>query len=109
MKIIISLILFLLTISLQAETTNQDLSKQIVNSLTNSNGVTIPETVLKNLIDDITYLLDEKDKAIDYNYSIALDWKKKYEDKERIKVGFSLGVQLQGLSPSFGGSVIILF
>lgn len=103
------LLLLMISLSLQAQVTNTDLAKAIVKSSMQSNGVQLTLDMQKSLTELITFALNEKDKTIDYNASIAEAWKAKFEKAKPIYWGFSLGVQLQGLSPQLGGSFIILF
>lgn len=103
------LLLLILCAPIQAEMTNQQIAEEIVKLLTDS-GVNAPKEILENLIDDIVFVLDEKDKAIDTNASIALQWKEKYEEKSSgILFGFSLGAMLTDWKPSILGQIIIFF
>lgn len=74
-----------------------------------SNATLLTQDMQKSLIELITFALDEKDKTIDFNAAIAMDWKKKFEEQKKVWWGFSANVMLQGLNTSIGGSFIILF
>jgi hypothetical protein len=109
MKKLTILLLLSLCVTIQAEeTTNYDIAVAIVELSKGLNGV-IESGSLRNLIDDIVYALDEKDKAIDYNASIAREWKRVAEENKRAWWGISANVLLQDWKPSIGVGIILLF
>jgi hypothetical protein len=105
MKKFLILLLLILLQNLPAQT-NRDIAIVIIQPLIELN-IGANQKIIDCLIEDIVIALDTKDEAIDYNASIALQWKTIVEKQKKIWWGINAGIKLNDFFPTIG--FIILF